>query len=77
MKCLESMTFDRNVQVNYFSLDGCQTLKVIKSCCERLVELSIRACLKLKGFSDFRGLICVERDIFDECGKAEICCPNN
>ncbi|XP_059071953.1 disease resistance protein Roq1-like [Cryptomeria japonica] len=71
MKCLEGITFDRNVKLKYFELGDCQNLKSIDFGCEELVELTIRGCPELVELPAFLGPRSLERIIFDGCGKLE------
>lgn len=71
MKCMESITFQKNVMVKYFELDDCQKLKTMQFGCKELVELSIRGCPELKELPDFTGLSWLERIVIDERGKSE------
>ncbi|XP_059077352.1 disease resistance protein Roq1 [Cryptomeria japonica] len=70
MKYLESITFDINVKVKYFMLDGCPFLKKNKFGCANLVELSIRSCPELEMLPAIRGSSCIDlRITIDRCGK--------
>ncbi|GLJ08719.1 hypothetical protein SUGI_0094350 [Cryptomeria japonica] len=67
MKCLERITFDRNVIEQCFELDGCQNLKTAKFGHEKLVELIIQGFPELMEMPDFRGPSCIESIIIDRC----------
>ncbi|XP_057847007.2 protein SUPPRESSOR OF npr1-1, CONSTITUTIVE 1 [Cryptomeria japonica] len=69
MKCLQRITFHRNVKVKYFVLVGCPNLKKVCFGYEKLIKLSIRDCPELEKLSDFRGSSCLERIIIDGSRK--------
>ncbi|GLJ33351.1 hypothetical protein SUGI_0670920 [Cryptomeria japonica] len=72
MKCLESITFDRNVKLKYFELDGCENLKRVDFGCEELVVLNIRNCPELVELPYFEGSTSLERIIIDGCGIQDL-----
>ncbi|GLJ57081.1 hypothetical protein SUGI_1293520 [Cryptomeria japonica] len=71
MKCLKRASFGKHVKLKTFELYGCQNLKTTEFSCEKLVDLSIRDCPKLKNLPDLIGPSCLERILIDGCGKFE------